>query len=288
VPLTAYFDGANSEGHAMTLTCLAATQSLWPEIKTKWLEAKQQHGDPAYLHMTDLMALEGIYKGWSTDQRDGLIRALVEALSSFMDHPHLQSFTCRVNLEVYGRWKARRELPTPERICARIVFPHLVEWFYRPEQGTSVDVMDVFFDQNEPFIRHIRADWNSGKIRHEYPIWNLIRSIEEAEMKSTPSLQMADMICWGFHRQGTYTHPQPWLVDFDEYTTAVGASNAVRGTFIEVGEQTLANDPLLEEGQALIELWNKKRPLVANPTKEYTDFDRMIRRLLHNSCNRKR
>ena len=117
MPLTAYFDGANTEGRAMTLTCLAATGSFWPEIKSKWLEAKRQHGDPAYVHMTDLVALEGIYKGWSTDQRDGLIRALIEALSSFMDHPQLQSFTCRVNLEAYSRWKARRELPAPERIC---------------------------------------------------------------------------------------------------------------------------------------------------------------------------
>jgi hypothetical protein len=288
VPLTAYLDGANTEGHAMTLTCLAATESLWPEIKSKWLETKKQHGDPAYVHMTDLMALQGIYKGWSTYQRDGLIRALIEALSSFMDHPELPSFTCRVNLEAFNRWKTRKELPASERICARIVFPHLVEWFYRPDQATSVNLMDVSFDQNEPFMRHVRADWTSGKIRDEYPIWNLIRSIEEADMKSTPSLQMADIICWGFHRQGTYTHPEPWLVDFDEYTTAVGAANAVRGTFIEVGEHALANDPFTEEGQALIELWNKRRPLVANPSKEYIEFDRMMRRSVHDPSKRKK
>jgi hypothetical protein len=281
VPLASYMDGANTEGRAMTLTCIAATEAVWPEIEMKWLQAKKQYGDPDYIHFTDLMALEGIYKGWSVDQRNDLVRGLIEALSSFMDHPQFHSFTCRVNLAAYDRWKVVRKLPNPARFCARIAFAPMVDWFYLPEQGAFVDVIDMFFDRNEPFMRHIRADWQSTAIRKKYPLWNLVRVIEDVEMKKTPPLQIADMVCWGFHRQGTYTHPQPWVVDFENYTIAVRASNAVRGEFREVGESALAHGTFREEGQALIELWTKKGVLVPNPSEEYKRFDKTMRQLIH-------
>src|SRR5260221_656700 len=125
VPLAAYLDGASTEGRAMTLTCIAATESVWPEIEGKWQQAKKQFGDPEYVHFTDLMASppRGIYAGWSEDQQADLVWGLIDALSSFMDHPQLQSFTCRVNLAAYDKWKKRRNLPAPARLCARIAFP---------------------------------------------------------------------------------------------------------------------------------------------------------------------
>jgi hypothetical protein len=283
MPLTAYLDGANTEGRAMTLTCLAATESMWREVESRWLDETKKHGDPAYLHMTDLMAIppRGIYEGWSEDQVDGLVWGLIESLCSFMDRPNLQSFTCRVNLAAYEKWKLVRRLTAPSRLCVRIAFPQMVEWFLRPQRDVFLDVIDVFFDRNESFMRHIRADWKSEKIRREYPVWNLVRVIEETDIKATPALQMADFICWGFHRQGTYTHPRPWEVDDHHYTIAVRASNAVRGTFTEVGELALANDTFREEGQALVELWRQRGQVVNNPSEEYTKFDRMMRRLMH-------
>jgi len=274
-------DGATTEGKAMTLTCVAAIESVWSEIEAKWLQVKRECGDPDYVHMTELMALQGIYKTWSEEQRDELIWRLIEALNSFMDRPGLQSFTCRVNLEAYERWSLVRDHPNPARLCARIVFPQMLDSFCGPAQGVLVDLMDIFFDQNEPFMRHIRADWQSKKIRDQYPVWNLVRRIDEADMKTTLGIQIADMICWGVHRQGTYIHPEPWLVDEHGYTIAVRSANAIRGKFTEVGEAALAKSTFKEEGQALIELWNKKRILVPNPSEEYKRFDRMMRRLMY-------
>ena len=281
MPLAAYLDGANTDGAAITLTCVAATEAVWPLVEAEWRKAKEACGDPEYIHMTDLMACHGIYEGWSIDDRDELVHSLAIALKGFMDHPHLHAFTCRVDLRSYERWKLVRSHPSPARLCARIVFPEIIDWFYRPENLMVCDVMDIFFDRNEQFMRHIRADWKSDKIRKQYPIWNLVRVIEEVEMKSTPAMQIADFVCWGFHRQGTYQKPEPGTYDFNNYTIAVTTSNAIRGKFTEVGEQSLANSTFREEGQALIELWNQRRLVVPNPSKEYIKFDRMMTKLLH-------
>ncbi len=214
----------------MTLTCLAATGGVWGKLEPLWKQVCKERGDPEYVHMTDLWARQGIFEGWDEDQRDYLIEGLTSVLVPFMDYPALQSFTCQVDLVQHAKWKQRNNLPNPSRFCARIVFPQMVDWFYRPQQGVFVDVIDVFFDRNELFMRHIRADWQSNKIRRKYPIWNLVRVITDVEMKKIVPLQMADLICWGHHRVATYTHARPWEIDFQGWVTAVGAKNLVRGT----------------------------------------------------------
>jgi hypothetical protein len=92
---------------------------------------------------------------------------------------------------------------------------------------------------------------------------------------------MADLICWGHHRVATYTHPRPWEIDFQGWVTAVGAKNLVRGTITPMGAFQFQHGQFSEEGQALIELWNKRAILVQNPSEEYKRFDKMMRTLLH-------
>jgi hypothetical protein len=56
------------------------------------------------------------------------------------------------------------------------------------------------FDQNEQFIKHIYEDWQSRKIQRKYPVWNLIRSIRQADMRETIPLQIADVAAWSRNR----------------------------------------------------------------------------------------
>jgi hypothetical protein len=145
-----------------------------------------------------------------------------------------------------------------------------------------VDVVDVFFDQNEPFMRHIRADWKSKQIRKHHPVWNLVRVIEEVDAKKTPPMQMADFICWGHQRVSTYEHERPWEIDWQGWVTAVGAKNAVRGSVTPLGEFQLSRGHFKEEGQALVELWNRRgQILVTNPSEEYKRFDKMMKQLMY-------
>ena len=187
--IAAYLDGAIKDYRSMTLTCLAATEDVWAKLESGWRQVCKDHGDVPFIHMTDLWTCNGIYKGWDQDQRDNLIQGLMAMWAPFMDYPNLQQFTCQVDLAAYERWKRKRNLPAPSRLCTRIAFPQMVEWFYKPTQNVFVDVVDVFFDQNEPFMRHIRADWKSKQIRKQHPVWNLVRVIEEVDAKKTPPMQ---------------------------------------------------------------------------------------------------
>jgi hypothetical protein len=223
----------------MTLTCLSTTDAVWSELKLAWNKVRIEHGNLQYIHMTDLMALGGIYQGWSTEQRDDLIDGLLSIFPPFMDHPDLRSFTCRIDLKAHAQWKASRHHPSPERLCARTVFGKSLNFFLERPGRLFVDLIDVFFDRGEPFMHHIRSDWESARIHKAFPIFNLIRTIGPVEMQLTPELQMTDMICWGYHRQGTYTHPEPWLVDDYAYTIAVKSANVVRGQFFYIGDDVL-------------------------------------------------
>jgi hypothetical protein len=281
VPMVMYHDGATREGRVITLTCIASTSEVWRELESAWKQMLKDCGDVPYLHMTDLWSFNGIYEGWSEDQRNDLVYGLLSVLNSYMDNPWISSFTCEVDLAAYERVKFVRNLPVPPRLCARIVFPKVVNWFYRPSSKIFVDAIDVFFDRNEPFMHHIRSDWKSEKMRRAHPIWNLVRVVEEVDMKLTPPVQMADMICWGYHRQASYDHPKPWEIDSDGHTAAVRCANAIRGEHHWVVEDTLRKSNFKEEGQSLIELWQKKGKLVDNPSEEYKKFDRMMKRLIN-------
>jgi hypothetical protein len=243
----------------------------------------KERGNPAYIHMTDLMATppQGIYEGYSEGDRQYLIDGVLSVLNSFMDDPWINSFTCEVDLAAHQRLIGVRNLPNPARICARIVFSKITDWFYRPSSNVFVDAIDIFFDRGEPFRHHLRADWQNPTMRRLHPIWNLVRVIEEVDMTLTPPIQMADVICWGYHRQSSYTKREPWTCDHFGYTTAVRCANALRGKHFGVHEETLRRSRFHEEGPALAELWRKQGEVVTNPSEEYKKFDAMMRRLIH-------
>ena len=265
----------------MTLACIAATEEVWSQLQPAWESTCKERGDPDHIHMTDLWSMHKIYEGWSEEQRDYLVDGLVTTLTAFRDNPWIHLFVCEVDLAAHDRLKEQLNLPSPERLCARVLFPQIMDWFYRPSESLFVDTIDVFFDRGERFMRHIRADWESKKLRKQYPVWNLVRVIEAVNMKRTPPLQMTDFACWGHHRQATYIRPKPWEYDFEGHSAAVRAGSSLRWTRTPIGERELRTRRFLEEGAALVELWQKRSPLVKNPSEEYRGFDRMMRGLLH-------
>jgi hypothetical protein len=283
VPLALYHDGATKTGRVITLTCIAATEQVWIDLQSKWDEMRKERGNPSYIHMTDLMANppQRIYEGWSDGDREYLIDGLLSVLNSFMDNPWINSFTCEVDLAAHKRLIGIRNLPNPARICARVVFSKIVNWFYRPSSNVFVDAMDIFFDRGEPFSHHLRADWINPTMRKLHPVWNFVRVIEQVDMKLTPPIQMADLICWGYHRQSSYEKPEPWTYDHFGYTTAVRCANGLRGTHFGVREDALTRSRFKEEGPVLADLWRKQGELVTNPSEEYKKFDAMMRRLMH-------
>lgn len=148
-------------------------------------------------------------RSWSEDDRDYLVDGLLNALLFFRGKPTLRRFTCSVDRGAYEHLKTTKRLPSPERLCVRMVFPHVMEW-YAQIPGVHIGEIEAYFDQNEPFMRHVQQDWTSKEIRKKHPQWKLVSSIASTKMQSTPALQIADMVAWGCNRIDSGSH---WKTD---------------------------------------------------------------------------
>jgi hypothetical protein len=277
IEVKSYFDGSEIAGRCITLAGLATDVNTWSEVEGIWEEVRKTRGNPPYVHMTDLMALEGIYKHWEADARDYLVDGLLNVLLSFRGHPRLRSFTCSVNLGDYARLRQERSLPPPDRLCARLVFPHVMNW-HAELPGLEIGRMEAYFDRNEKFMRHIEPDWRSKKTRKKHPQWELVSSISQASMKNIPALQMTDVVAWGRNRLTSGSH---WETDL-HYATAVRACGSLQGIHRPIDGQGLANFHYREEGYAAIDP-QKRKSASASRSEEFKKFDRMMRELMHKS-----
>ncbi len=132
------------------------------------------------------------------------------------------------------------EAPAPERLCARIVFGHIWQW-YTDLPDRVLDVLDMYFDRGEPYLAHIQEDWRTKRIRRQYPAWDLIRTIAPADMRTTIPLQVADMFAWARNRLKT-GQKRDVAYRFAEAVDRVSLSGLHR----DVGEKAMA-DSVFEE-----------------------------------------
>src|SRR2546428_2917676 len=153
--LKAYFDGSVTAGKTVTLACLAGFGAVWGEIEPAWETVRRDRGNPPHIHMTDLMALEGLYKDWPTEKRDYLVDGLLNVLLGFRGDKRLRSFTCSVDLPAHEKWMALKNHPSPGRLCARMLVPQVMDW-YSDSNLRFLDVVELYFDRNEPFMHHIQ------------------------------------------------------------------------------------------------------------------------------------
>lgn len=115
VAVKSYFDGSEIPQKVITLAAIGADEDTWSAMEALWEDVRKTRGNPAFIHMTDLMALppQGIYKGWSDHQRDYLVDGLLNVLLSFRGHPTVFAFTCSVKLPDWDSVKREKNLPTP-------------------------------------------------------------------------------------------------------------------------------------------------------------------------------
>jgi hypothetical protein len=84
-------------------------------------------------------------------------------------------------------------------------------WDGHPGQDTitmrTEDLIHFVFDRDEYFYQPFKNQWNraqseaeeTGKISY----WQLVASITEARMQTTPGIQAADMLAWSINRENT-------------------------------------------------------------------------------------
>ena len=277
--IKAYFDGTKRDNKAITLACLASDEDTWGAIEQAWEDVRKSRGNPPCIHMTDLMALEEDFENWSGEERDYLVDGLLNVFLFFRGHPRIHSFTCSVHLSAYDRYKADRHLPDPARLCTRIAFPQMVEWYINLPGQELVGPIEVFFDRDEPFLKQVYPAWKNPKIRKRHPGWELIKTIAPVEMQHSPAIQMADVIAWGRNRLESGSD---WETD-PHYATAVRAANTIRWIHRPWNEEALSKFMYREEGYAAIDpkrLKQKQVYKMSGTSEEFKRFDEMMRQLM--------
>jgi hypothetical protein len=280
--IKSYFDGSEMQSKSLTLAAVAADENTWARFEGLWDEVRKSRGNPPYIHMTDLMALEGIYKqlGWDEAQRDYLVDGLLNVLLSFRGAERLFCFNFSIKLADYERVRAERGLPKPERLCARMVFPGVMEWYYEGLAGLDIGKMEAYFDRTEKFMRHIEPDWRSPKLRKRYPHWELVSSITQATMEHTTALQIVDVVAWGRNRLTAGSH---WETD-PHYAIAMRACTSLHSKYVVLDKDVLAKTlrgPWKEEGFAAIDPQRIRQGKEMAYSEEFKRFDKMMRELLH-------
>ena len=272
----AYFDGSKQDERGyLTLASLVSDENTWTEIEAAWEGVRKERGNPPSIHMTDAMALRGAFKNWTKDDRDHLIDGLLNVLLFFRGR-QIRSFTCSIDLAAYKRLTATRNLPSPERLCARMVFPHAINW-YAELPGVEIGHFCAYFDRNEKFMRHIEQDWRSKEIRKRYPKWSLVKEIAQVDMDSSPRLQMTDVVAWGRNRLASGS---TWDRD-SHYIPAVRASGALQGIHRPIDQVGLANFSYREEGFAAIDTQRMRQAKDRVETSdEFKKFDQMMREMM--------
>ncbi len=283
VAVKSYFDGSEMSSKALTLAAIGADETTWSEMEALWEEVRKARGNPAYIHMTDLMALprQGIYEKWSDEERDYLVDGLLNVMLSFRGHPSVFQFTCSIKLADYNTVRLEKNLPTPERMCARFVFPHVMKWYFEMPR-IDFGLMEVYFDRNEKFMRHIEPDWRNKEIRRRHPMWNLVGSIGQAVMENTPALQMSDVVAWGRNRltAGSRRETDP------HYATAMRACGSLHSIHRPIDKDGLRGFQYREEGFASIDPQRKSREEATHrmyASEEFRRFDKMMRELMRTS-----
>ena len=76
----------------------------------------------------------------------------------------------------------------------------LLEWRARDYPERAVDKMDLFFDRDEHFLKHLYKDWTDKRILKRYPFYALISCMAPMKMCDSPGLQAADLLAWSTHR----------------------------------------------------------------------------------------
>jgi hypothetical protein len=203
-----YFDGSGKHDdprakHA-TLLGLAAEEDTWAYFENAWQQILSERGNPGYFHMADAMAKDekrakdSPFRGWPEQKIDFLVQGLIGVLRSMLRF-RFKAFRCSVEITPYKLWKPILKLDEIPRLSAKWMFRHMYTW-YGDFPNTVLSKIDVFFDRNEEFLKHIYRDWTDRRIRRKQPWWSLVNTVAPANSQLTPPLQGADMLAWSHNR----------------------------------------------------------------------------------------
>ena len=125
--------------------------------------------------------------------------------------------SCEIDMKAW-RGLIQQGFPIPSEVdlCNRYVSEYIVAMFankllreseFETISLASDDLLSFVFDRNEaffgPFSKKVSDEKHDSERSGKASIWQLVVSITEGQMKTTPGLQAADVLAWGINRQNT-------------------------------------------------------------------------------------
>ena len=210
VVLESYFDGANKADlklyDRVVLASASGTTEQWDAFQADWRKMLGQHNNAPYLHTTDAISLQDPFSkknGWDVDCVDALILDCVRVIKRHVAmpslvpgefRPGLRVVTLTVYLEDYK--KAREKNPKIPNSVNEICTSELLGFVFRWGRKIDADCYHLYFDQGEPFYGHVRNRIDSSRVRRDIQVLEKVAVLAEADMRSVPALQLADLFAW--------------------------------------------------------------------------------------------
>jgi hypothetical protein len=224
--LKSYFDGGNdvdsTQYDYLTLACIAGSSKEWEDFNLRWGKVLKKH-HTQFLHTTDAMSLQGVYKNWTPDQASSFIRDCVTVLAdtAAISHQRLGLHPITITVKQKDFLKALDEIPelgTPDEICAT----QCANEAFAFGRATGRKKFELYFDQNERFYRHIHDRRHNKKSLRSDPFWSNVIHAGESSSQDVPALQGADLFAWATNDAYSTGELRQWqkalLVDIERTT----------------------------------------------------------------------
>jgi hypothetical protein len=207
VVLKSFFDAGNKDESAqyevLSLAVISGTGSDWKPFEREWKKTLKKH-KAAYLHTTDAVARQGIYKGWSVRQRDAFLADLVRisghhaARATFGDAIGRYGIFCFIVSVVLKDFIACAKVnpiasKNANEACLRQAIGEVLTW---SEDQAACNECHCIFDQGEPFYGFLVHLLQTKKALQRAPLLRKITFRGEADSRRTPALQYADFYAW--------------------------------------------------------------------------------------------
>jgi len=212
--LKAYYDSSgnkrNKSEKVLTLSGFAASDDVWHRFKIEWKCALDDNG-VHFFHMREAMFLKGHFNGnngWDEAKVYALVKDLFKVIGKFRTE-EFEAYSCSVILSDYQRARLRiPKLRSPEAICVNFCVGNL----RIPTQDIeTLKPVELFFDENEPFLNTIYRIWDQVKNKSQTRGWpKQIADIKSVNSKTSLPIQAADMFAWIVHRHLTGSNNHPW------------------------------------------------------------------------------
>jgi hypothetical protein len=204
VAFKSFLDGGNQadsrEYNTVTLAAMSANYLLWDVFTYEWQEVLHKHG-AQYLHTTDAVTRNDIYKGWPKTKANQFIDDCASVICRHATTRNKYEFTylgirpanVTVFLSDFKRaFTCIPDLGTAEELCAIYAVARCQSWALWNSSN-----LELFFDQGEPFYGHFLDRLRNKKAKRAAPdLGKNIMHHGASDMRSVPALQATDLLAW--------------------------------------------------------------------------------------------